>query len=290
MIATNLIETGVYLVCSFVLLWIGKLVYDLTTPSYRVREELVEKDNAALAAAIVGYYLGLILAIGGVLSGPSHGLEEDLIDVMIFGPLSIVLMNLARVVNDRLILYGFPIRDEIIRDQNVGAGAVVCASYVATGLVIYGAVSGEAYGVASGDQVGGLVTAVIFWVVGQAALVLAGVVYNWITPYNVRDEIEKDNVPAGVAFAGALIGIGLVVRHAVSGDFISWAMNLQTFAVEVVAGLILLPIVRFATDKVLLPGRRLTDEIVNQETPNLGAGFIEGFSYVGGAFLIVWCL
>ena len=90
MIWSNLVESGIYLVCSFVLFWIGKLVYDLTTPSYRVREELVEKDNAALAVAMVGYYFGLVLAIGGVMSGPSHGLVEDLIDVMIFGPLSIL--------------------------------------------------------------------------------------------------------------------------------------------------------------------------------------------------------
>ena len=46
MIWQGLLETVIYLVCSFVLFWIGKLVYDLTTPSYRIKEELVEKDNA----------------------------------------------------------------------------------------------------------------------------------------------------------------------------------------------------------------------------------------------------
>ncbi len=281
MIWNDLMESGIYLVCSFVLFWIGKLVYDWTTPSYRVREELMEKDNAALAVAMVGYYLGLVLAIGGVISGPSHGLIEDLIDVMIFGPLSIVLMNLSRLINDRLILHGFSIRDEIIRDQNAGTGVVVCASYIATGLVIHGAVSGE---------LGTVFTTVIFWVLGQAALVLGGVVYDWITPYDLHAEIERDNVAAGVGFAGALVGIGNVVRYAVTGDFISWAVDLQGFAGYVAIGLVLLPIVRVATDKVLLPGRRLSDEIAGQEKPNVGAGFIEAFSYVGASFLIVWAL
>jgi uncharacterized membrane protein YjfL (UPF0719 family) len=277
----SLLESGIYLVCAYVLFWIGKLVYDWTTPSYHVKEELVEKDNTALSVAMVGYFFGLVMAIGGVISGPSHGLEIDLIDVLIYGPLSIVLMNLSRIINDRLILHQFSVRDEIIRDQNAGTGAVVCASYIATGLVIFGAVSGE---------LGGVGTTVVFWVLGQAALVLAGVVYNWVTPYNLHAEIERDNVAAGVAFAGALVGIGIVVRHAVAGDLISWTTSLQDFALEVVLGMVLLIVVRIATDKILLPGLNLSAEISDPEKPHLGAGFIEAFSYVGASLLIVWAL
>ncbi len=277
----NLMESGIYLVCAYLLFWIGKLVYDWTTPSYRVKEELVEKDNTALSVAIMGYFFGLVMAIGGVISGPSHGLELDLIDVLIYGPLSIVLMNLSRIINDRLILHQFSVRDEIIRDQNSGTGAVVCASYIATGLVIFGAVSGE---------LGGLGTTLAFWVLGQAALVLAGIVYNWATPYDLHKEIERDNAAAGVAFAGALVGIGIVVRHAVAGDFISWTTSLQDFALEVVIGLALLLLVRVATDKILLPGLNLSAEISDPEKPHLGAGFIEAFSYVGASLLIVWAL
>lgn len=281
MIAQDLMETGIYLICSFVLFWIGKLVKDLTTPGYSVRDELVEKDNAALGIAMAGYYFGLVLAIGGTISGPSQGLYIDLIDIGVYGLLSIVLMNLSRLVNDSLILHGFKVKDELIDDQNAGTGVVVCASYIATGLVIFGAVSGE---------IGGIVTTVVFWVLGQVALVLAGLVYEWITPYSIHDEIEKDNVAAGVAFAGALVGIGVIVFHASAGHFISWTVNLQDFAIEVVTGLILLPIVRIIADVILLPGQKLSDEIANQEKPNLGAGFIEAASYVCASFLIVWSL
>ncbi|MCY3683962.1 MAG: DUF350 domain-containing protein [Gemmatimonadetes bacterium] len=281
MIVQDLIATGIYLISAFILFWIGKLVKDLTTTSYSVREELVEKDNVALGVAMAGYYFGLFMAIGGTLSGPSQGLENDLIDIGIYGLLAIILLNLSRLVNDGVILHGFKIRDELIDDQNAGTGAVIAASYIATGLVIFGAVSGE---------IGGIVTTVIFWALGQVALVLAGLVYEWITPYSIHDEIEKDNVAAGVAFAGALVGIGVIVFHASAGNFISWAVNLQDFAIEVVAGLILLPIVRFISDVILLPGQKLTDEIANQEHPNLGAGFIEATSYVGASFLIVWSL
>ena len=281
MIVQDLIATGIYLISAFILFWIGKLVRELMTSGYSLRDELVEKDNAALGIGMAGYYFGLILAIGGTLSGPSQGLENDLIDIGIYGLLAIILLNLSRLVNDSLILHGFKIRDELIEDQNAGTGVVVAATYIATGLVIFGAVSGE---------IGGIMTTVIFWALGQAALILAGLVYEWITPYSIHDEIEKDNVAAGIAFAGALVGIGVIVFHASAGDFISWAINLQDFAIEVVAGLILLPIARFISDVILLPGQKLTDEIANQEHPNLAAGFIEATSYVGASFLIVWSL
>ena len=67
-------------------------------------------------------------------------------------------------------------------------------------------------------------------------------------------------------------------------------MALQDFGFELVVGLVLLPVMRTVTDMVLLPGAKLSDEIANQEHPNVGAGFIEAFAYVGASFLIVWSL
>lgn len=282
----DLMLSAIYLAASFILFWIGKLVYDLTTPTYQVKEELVEKDNTALAVALIGYYFALVLAIGGVMAGESKGLEEDLIDIALYGPLAIILLNFSRLINDRLILRKFKVRDELIRDQNVGTGAVVFGNYVATGLVINGAISG----VAVLDTAGTVISTVVFWALSQVALILAGIIYDAITSYDIHEEIENENVAAGIAFGGALIGIGNILRHAASGDLISWTLSFQEFGLELILGLVLLPVVRFLADKVLLPGRSLSDEIANQEKPNVGAAFIEAFSYIGASFLIVWSL
>lgn len=277
----NLILAVVYIISAFVLFFIGKIVYDCINRSYKLNEELVKKDNTALAIAMVGYYLGLTFAIGGVIAGPSAGLMEDIVDILIYGPLAIILMNISAVINDKCILYKFNNTKELIEDQNVGTGVVECAVYLATGLIIFGAISGEQ---------GGLVTAIVFWGLGQIALILTGLIYNLITPYDIHYHIEKDNVAVGVSFAGALIAIGNVIRHAVSGDFHSWSENLGVFVSFVGLGLVLLPIIRFATDKVLLPGAKITDELVHQEKPNLGVAFIEAFSYIGASFFIVWSI
>ncbi len=286
MMLDNLMLSAIYLASSFILFWVGKLVYDFTTPSYKVKVELVEKDNPALAVALIGYYFALVLAIGGVMAGESRGLEEDLIDIAIYGPLTIILLNISRILNDRLILRKFKVRDELIVDHNVGTGAVVFAGYLATGLVINGAVSG----VAVLDTTGSVISTVVFWALSQIALVVAELIYDAITSYDIHEQIEKNNVAAGIAFGGAIIGIGNILRHTASGDLISWSLSLQEFGLELGLGLILLPVVRFFSDKVLLPGASLTNEIVNQEHPNTGAAFIEAFSYIGASFLIVWSL
>ena len=95
---------------------------------------------------------------------------------------------------------------------------------------------------------------------------------------------------AGVSFAGALVAIGAIVGLAGESNFESWSENIADYLGYAVLGLILLPFIRLLTDKVLLPGVKLTDEIAEQEKPNVGAAYIEAFSYIAAAFIIYWCV
>ncbi len=54
--------------------------------------------------------------------------------------------------------------------------------------------------------------------------------------------------------------------------------------------MIALAVIRWLADWVLVPGVKISDEIVSQAVPNLGAGLIEAFAYIGGSFLIAWSL
>lgn len=277
----TVILASIYLLSAYILFWLGKRVFDFLHRDFHIHEELVERKNSALALALVGYYLGVVFAIGGAIVGPSSGLVDDVLDLFLYGILAIVLLNISTLVSDRLILFQFSNTKEIIQDQNAGTGITAGGVYAATGLILFGAISGE----------GGTVwTAIGFWGLGQLALILTGLVYEWITPYSIHDEIEKDNVAVGVSFAGALLSMGNILRYAVSGDFYAWQDNLLTFCSLAVVGLVALPIIRWATDKVLLPGTTITAELVEHEQPNLGAGYIEMFSYIGASFLITWCL
>ena len=274
----QVVSALVYLISVFILFLIGKWIYDKLNRRFDLRFELVENDNFALAIAVVGYYLGLVFAIGGVLSGPTYGIFEDLIDVFYYGIVAILLMNISAIINDKIILRKFDNIKEIIEDRNAGTGVIVAANHIANGLIISGAISGE----------GDLITALVFWILGQLALIVSVYVYNLITPFDIHDEIEKDNVSVGVAVAGILIALGNIIRIGIAGDFVSWQTNLIQFIGFVIFGLVMLPVLRILTDKLLLPGVRLTDELVNQEVPNIGAGAIEASAYIAASLLLGW--
>ena len=265
-----------YLAVVLVLLVIGKLVYDGLHRRFVLRTELVEKDNLAVALAVAGYYLGLVIVLGGVVSGPaSFNMFDDVIGLVIFGVLGIVLLNLSAWINDKVVFSKFDNEKEIVEDRNAGTGAVEGGNYVAVGLITAGAMSGE----------GGLLPGLVFWVLGLVALIVAGLLYDKITSYDLHEQIEKDNVAVGVAFAGVLVGFGNIIRLAGDGDFVSWNESLTEFGYYTLVGLILLPLIRIFADKVLLPGASLSDELV-QDRPNLGAGFIEAVSYLAASMLI----
>lgn len=276
-----IITSIIYIAASLAVFIAGHKSFAILRKDCNIAHELVEKDNCAFALTLCGYYLGLIIAIGGVVSGPSAGLDEDLVDFAIYGPLAIVLLHVSAMINDRLILSRFEIKKEIIEDQNCGTGAVEFAVFVASGLNIHGAV----YGLG-----GSIFTTLIFWAAGQIVLVGLGIYYNRIVNYDIHEHIEKDNVAVGVAFAGAIIAIGNLLRAASAEHFHSWMENVEIFLAFMVLGVILLPLSRMLTDRVLLPGRELSEELVGQEKPNLGAGLLEAGSYIGSSFLISWCL
>lgn len=281
----GILTSLVYLIASFTLFYIGKLVYQLFHRNIRVVHELAKDDNFAFSISYVGYYIGLLLAIGSALLGESNGLLLDLMDIGIYGTLSILLLNLSTIINDKIILNKFSLKKEIIDEHNVGTGFVEGAVNISTGLIILGAIHGEGHGAG-----GPIVTAILYWLLGMGILYITSLVYNFITPYDIHEHISKKNIAVGIGFSGALIAIANLIRFALMHDFESWLVTLEDVAVDVSMGLVFLPLARFMTDKILLPGFNLTHEIVNQENPNNGVAAVEAFSYIGGSVLITWAL
>ena len=279
----------IYIAVFFLLLFAGKIFYNILHKEFDLNKELVENDNPAVSLAVTGYYAALVLSIGGTVVGPSHGLASDLIDLVMYGVLSIVLLNISVFLCDWIILRKFKIKDELLRDRNQGTGAVLFGVCVASGFIIFGSVSGRG---------GSIWTAVCFWLMGQILLVLAAKIYNIITPFDIHEEIEKDNVAAGISMCGAIIAVGIVVGLAAEGDFVSWQENIPDFISYAVLGLVSLPFIRLLTDWILVPGVKLSDEIIGlkpdksieQRGPNVGAAYIEAFAYIAGAFIIYWCI
>lgn len=263
----------------FVAVFMGaKFAQDALT-SFDRREELLGKDNAAVALATAGYYLGVVIVFAGAYLGPTHGLLHDLLAVAGYSALGVVLLHAARWINDFFILTGFSATEEIVRDRNLGAGAVLAANYIAAGLVVAGSVYGQG---------GGVLTALAFFALGQVAMVVFSYIYDWTAPYKLADEIKADNHAAGIGFAGTLIAIGLIVMDAVGIDFVGWGYNLAVLAFGVVVMFVYLVLVRLFFDRVVLAGAELNREIAQDR--NVGAGVLEFAVSVGFAAILMLVL
>ncbi|MFA8451429.1 MAG: DUF350 domain-containing protein [Bacteroidales bacterium] len=274
-----------YLILAFILFVLGRLAYHIHRPKIKIRAELVDHDNLAFALAHTGYFAGLLIVIGGAIMGPSNGFWIDILDISIYGLLAIVLLNISIFINDKIVLNKFSVQKEIIRDRNSGTGVVEGAMAITSGLIINGAIIGEADNLSFG-----IISAIVFWFLGQVFLVIALKLSNLFSTYNIQEQIEKDNVAVGIGFSGIIIAIGILIRFSVEGSFLGWGDSIFYLFFYTLIGLILLPFARFLCDKILLPGKNLTDELINQEKPNLGAAIIEAFAYISSAILITWSL
>jgi uncharacterized membrane protein YjfL (UPF0719 family) len=217
------------------------------------------------------------------VTGPeSDTLGADLISVGVYSLIAIVLLNISALINDKLILYKFNNQNELVNDKNSGTGATMAGSYLATGLIVNAAVSGEV----AGGWVKGLIACLVFFALGQVVLVLAGLWYQLITKYDIHKVIGEDNnVAAGVGFGGFLFAMGYVLRAAMTGESVSWSVDLISFALYVAIALILLTIGRLITDKIFLPKAKISDEIGSQG--NIAAASIAAAIYIAIAVLIV---
>jgi uncharacterized membrane protein YjfL (UPF0719 family) len=278
----ELLTSLILVLAALLLLGLGRLAYGWWQRGVDIGAELVDKDNAAFALQQTGYWGALIIVLGAAVHGPGNGLALDLVDLLVWGITGIVLLLASLWINEHFILHRFSNHDELFKDQNAGTGAVEAGSAIASALMVFGALSGEG---------GGFDTALGFWAIGQLVLVLAGRVYAATLSYDLHHEIgERNNLPAGIAFAGALVATGNLVRIGTQGDFDGWSAGLADVLVYTLAALVLTPLIRWLADLVLLPGRTLAQEIVDQERPNIGAGLVEAFAYVGTTMLIGWAI
>lgn len=278
---TNVLEGIAFLLICFVLCWIGKLLYGLFHPGTRIDREVTARDNVAFAIPLGAYYLGIVIAVGAPLSGQSRGdVLRDAGSVAAWGLLAVLLLNVASVTNRVVLFRHLDLDREILQRNNVAAGIIVGGSHVANALIILGALEGE----------GGLVPAAVFWIYAQLLLKLAAKTFLATVRYDLATEIRRDNRAVGCSLGGLLIAMGNLLRMAIAGSFQGWSSAFAAATGYAVAGLVLLFVARALADRVLLPGVTIHQEVVEQDVPNVGVGYLEALLYFGASLLVGWAL
>jgi uncharacterized membrane protein YjfL (UPF0719 family) len=275
----------VFVGLGLIILVIAKVARDIITP-YKIDDEVTNKKNLAVAVRLSGYFIGVILVFLGTLYQPLALAEvdglgfdreyaEDVLRVFLYSLAGIAALNLVRIFMNRLILYKFDIEKEVVEGQNIGSGAAEFGMYVATGLLIAGAVAGEG---------GGPNTAAAFFGMGLVLLVLFALFYQLTTSFDIHTEIEGNNTAVGVALGGNLIGIGIVTFKAVFGNFAGWEEGIAAFVILGVVGFVLLYVMRVLLDKLLLPTVSTSRAIAIDR--NLGVAFVESAVVISAALIL----
>jgi uncharacterized membrane protein YjfL (UPF0719 family) len=278
---TSGLQVIVYFLLAFTLCWLGKLAYGLFHPRARVDVQVTAKDNVAFAVPLGAYYLGILIVMGAPLSGqPRANILQDALSVAGWGLLAVVLLNVASLAKRRILFHGVDLLGEILERRNLAVGIVVAGFHIASALLVLGAL---------GDE-GGLLPAAAFWLYAQVLLTLAAAVFVRVVHEDLPAEIRRENRAVALSFAGLLVAMGNVLRLAISGPFEGWGNGLGAATGYALAGLALLFAARWLTDRLLLPGVTIRQEVVEQEGPNVGVGYLEALFYLGTSFLIAWAL
>ena len=281
----------VFVAEGLIVLALAKLARDVVT-HYSIDEEVSQKANLAVALRLSGYFLAIILVFLGALYQPltlagaaeGFGFDRDFgietLRVFLYSLAGIAALNLVRLLFDRLILYKFQLEKEIVEDRNAGAGAAEFGMYVATGLLIAGAVAGEA----GGGETEAALVALAFFGMGLVLLVAFVLFYQLTTPFDIHSEIEGDNPAVGIALGGNLIAIGLVTLKAVFGDFAGWGESIAAFLTFGIIGFALLYVMRLLIDLLLLPTVRISQVLSGGR--NVGVAFVESAVVISSAMIL----
>jgi len=262
-----------YVILGVFFIWLVKKVDDWRTRDF---DDDVEIDNGNMAVGLrrAGLYLGIAIALSGAMKGASNGFFLDFFQLLTDGLVITGLMFSSRFVNDYIMLGNISNDKECIKiittpegkkiKGNSAVGMVEAGMYVATGFILNGAISGT-----GGTFIEGITSAVFFFILGQMALLLFGFLYELTTPFNVRSEIQNNNLAAGIGLGGTLMAFGIILMASLSGPFTGWTHDILSFCLYTVYGIIMLLVFKTVIGRLLLPTTTIAVEI--KEDRNVAA-------------------
>ena len=255
------------------------------------KSELDRSDNAAFGVAIGGGVLGLILMLTGVMSGePMAVISEEIMSLVVYGVFGFILMIAGVLIQDRIVIRGISLSEEISKG-NMAAAFIVAINMTVVGLVLKNAITWT-----DGDGLDGLVPIVVVFIASQ--VVLALVAFIRMTVYKLRNSKNTDNNVANswqeaiasqnsaiaLRYAGQVLATGILIATTsliVDGDSLVsialyWGGTAIALSLAVwLAYRLFLPMILFKVNVV---------EEVDQQG-NVGVAAVEAALFVGLAFM-----
>jgi uncharacterized membrane protein YjfL (UPF0719 family) len=271
---------GFVVLALILLLVFARMVYRLILGE-SMSDALIQRDNAACALALGGFLFGVVQVTIPILSAPSTSFWQDIKATAAYGIGGILAMSLTALAFEQYSkMTGTDLHAEI-RAGNVAAGLVAAGIYFAASEIVGGALTGDG---------GSLLPTIAFWLAGTIALVVLTHLFRLLTAYNDAHLINEKNLAAAAAYAGLIIGVGLMVGHAVKGTFVDYTSSFRAFGLMLLLVVSFYPVRQIVVQMLLLGGGfsfhngRLDHEIAHDH--NVGAGVLEALGYLATALVI----
>ena len=134
---------------------------------------------------------------------------NDLFEVAVYSCAGILLMMLGNFLIDLIIPCSFP---EEIKKGNQAVGFVSAGTNIGVGLLLRAAISSPAAEAAEETLLSGMLSSVIYFVVGIAFFMIGYIAIRFLhKQYNLNDEIGKGNTAAGIMVSGIFIGLAIAI-------------------------------------------------------------------------------
>ncbi len=271
----------IFVIISVLIIGLAKFIADKRTTEFD-DDAHIDDGNLAVGLRRAGLYLGIAIALAATISGDSKDLLSDVIALSSDGILILICLFSCRFINDKIML-GHIKNDQECMKGNAAVGTVEACMYIATGFVLNGSLSGL-----SNTLMDSILSTIVFFVLGQFALLVFGYLYEVITPFNVRDEIQKGNIAAGLGLGGILMALGIILRSSIEGPSLDWSTDIINFGMYALYGIIMLLVFRIVIDKMLLPTTKLSVEIT--EDKNVAALLVAESAIIAVAIIIAFSM
>ena len=243
---------------------------------YSFTHEIVENDNPAMGLRVGSLLLAVIITFLGVMHPSGISWKEDVQILLTYGLLVILLLLSSRWVNDYGILYGFRNNQEVVNEQNTAVATVEAATYLATALIMSGALAGWE---------GGFWISVAWFAIGQGLLIVLALLYRLFVP-GVFAALDGHNLACGISLGGFLLAGGLALHGAVSGPVVGWTADLNAVALFMAGWLVVMLVAHVVANRLLLPLARLRTKVMQDR--NVAAGVAEAVVFVGVTLVYTW--
>lgn len=244
-------------------------------------QELSKKDNFAFGLSLAGSAIALALIMSAAVGGDgAENLKTEGFNVLVYALAGIILLKVGSLINDLLIFHQFSIKEQISK-ENMAAGLVQAANFLALGLIIQAAINwGEAE-----DYTGLFLVAVVF-LCSQLLLIAVTVLRSTIYRRRHNGEqlhvaLESGHVALAIRYAGHLLGSALAISAASAfvehSSFWFWEAVAAWFLVAL-ALILVLSVLSAVARSIILRRINVVEEVDEQH--NHGVAFIEAAIFI----------